>query len=84
MDADYYRTLFDYGYWARDKLFAALDGLGDEDYARANGFNYNGIRAVLSHCLAAEAGWFASLSRQLLSDRITQDTLPDLETLKTR
>ncbi len=27
MDTDYYKTLFDYSYWARDKVFGAMDGI---------------------------------------------------------
>jgi uncharacterized damage-inducible protein DinB len=82
MHAGYFRTLFDYGYWARDKLFVAMAGLSDEEYAMPNGFTYGSIRAVLTHCLSAEAGWFSSL-RGLPRDRsVTEQSLPALEALK--
>lgn len=33
----YFQLLYDYGYWARDRLLAVANGLGDEDLARPNG-----------------------------------------------
>ena len=84
MNADYFRAMYDYGFWARDRLFLAMDGLSDEEYARANGFNYPSIRAVLTHCLGAEAGWFASLRQEPRGEPITEDSLPSVEALTTR
>jgi uncharacterized damage-inducible protein DinB len=57
MNADYFRTLFDYSYWARDRVLAAMDDMSETDYARENGFNYKSIRGILTHCLDAEYHW---------------------------
>jgi len=54
MEADYFRMLYDYGYWARDRLLAAADGLPDAEFVRPNGFTYGSIRGVMSHALIAE------------------------------
>jgi uncharacterized damage-inducible protein DinB len=55
MDADYYRLLFDYGWWARDRLFDAASKLSDEAWRKPNGFTYQHIAGILQHTMQAEA-----------------------------
>ncbi len=57
MNVEYFRTLFDYNYWARDRLLAALEGISEADFGRQMGFSYGSIRGILTHCLEAEYGW---------------------------
>lgn len=57
MNADRFRTLFDYNYWGRDRLFAALEGVPEGVYARENGFVAGSLRSILTHCLDAEYSW---------------------------
>ena len=57
MDAEYFRTQFDFLYWARDRVLAAADGLTEEEYARPNGFTYKSLRGILTHALLAEVLW---------------------------
>ena len=54
MDADYYKTLFDYSYWARDKLFGAMDGIPSEEFERDVGLTYGSLQAILRHGLRVE------------------------------
>ena len=54
MEADYFRMLFDYGYWARDRLLATAQGLSDEEFSKPNGFTYGSLQAGLAHTLFAE------------------------------
>jgi uncharacterized damage-inducible protein DinB len=81
MDADYFRLLFDYSYWARDRLMAAADGMSDEDYAKPNGFNYGSIRGILTHTLGSEAGYAARWRGETVDSPINQETLPTLSSL---
>ena len=57
MDTDYFRTLFDYQYWARDRLLAAAAGMSAEEFGAPNGFSYDGIRTLLAHTVLAEVAW---------------------------
>lgn len=57
MNADYFRTLFDYTYWARDRVLAVMGDLSEADYSKENGFTFGSIRGILTHCLDAEYGW---------------------------
>ena len=57
MNADYFRTLFDYTYWARDRVLAVMGDLSEADYSKENGFTFRSLRGILTHCLDAEYGW---------------------------
>src|SRR3954452_8961941 len=54
MDADYFRLLFDYGWWARDRLFEAAAKLSDDAWRKPNGFTYGNIAGILQHTMQAE------------------------------
>jgi uncharacterized damage-inducible protein DinB len=55
--ADYMRTLFDSLYWARDRVLDAAAGMSEEEYSRANGFEYGSLRGILTHTLGAETNY---------------------------
>ena len=57
MNADYYRLLFDYGWWARDRLFMAAEALNDEQWRAPNGFTYGSIAGILRHTLSGDRVW---------------------------
>jgi uncharacterized damage-inducible protein DinB len=50
-------TLFDYGYWANRKLFAAISRLTPEQFAQPLSGNHGSIRNTMVHALSAEWGW---------------------------
>jgi uncharacterized damage-inducible protein DinB len=84
MNAAYFQALFDYACWSRDRIFQAMAGVGDETYAAPNGFTYGSIRAVLTHCLGAEAGWFASLRGEPRPGGLSEEALPGFGALVAR
>jgi uncharacterized damage-inducible protein DinB len=58
LNAEFFRTMFDYHYWARDRLLKAAEGLPESEYAAENGFsNYGSIRAILTHAMGAEGNY---------------------------
>jgi uncharacterized damage-inducible protein DinB len=83
MDAEYFRTLFDYTYWARDRILKAADGLSEADYARPNGFTYGSIRGILTHCAQSESGYLARWMGEQV-EPITQESAPTIEALASR
>jgi len=62
MDAAYVPSLYDYNYWARDRVIAAATGLSQSDYFRSNGFTYGSLRGILLHAMWGEAVWLARWS----------------------
>jgi uncharacterized damage-inducible protein DinB len=85
MTPEYFRTVFDYNYWARDRLLAQVSHLSEEEYQRPNGFTYGSIRGILVHCLSGEWGWLS-----LWQDRIapaallSPDDIPTIAALISR
>jgi uncharacterized damage-inducible protein DinB len=84
MEAGYFRALFDYGYWARDRLFAAMEGITAEDYGRASGLSFDSLRAVFVHCLDTEYGWRCRLDGERDEGILSEALLPDFEGLRGR
>jgi uncharacterized damage-inducible protein DinB len=62
MDTAYVRSLYDYNYWARDRVISAANGLSQNEYVRPNGFTYGSLRGILLHAMWAEAVWLARWS----------------------
>jgi uncharacterized damage-inducible protein DinB len=84
LDADFFRTLYDYGYWARDRLLTVADGLSEADYARPNGFTYGSIRGILTHVLGSEASYLRRWMADETVESFTEADMPDLATLGQR
>jgi uncharacterized damage-inducible protein DinB len=84
MDARYFQTLFDYNYWARDRLLAAMQDLPESEYAAENGFTYGSIRGILIHCLDGEYGWRCRLQDEPDGGVLTPEDLPTVTALVER
>jgi len=59
MDVAYFRTLFAYNVWARDKLFAAIDQLTAAEYLAPRPLDYGSLHGTLVHTYAAELLWLS-------------------------
>jgi uncharacterized damage-inducible protein DinB len=86
VDVDYFRSVYDYHYWARDRLLAAAQGLSEEEYGAECGFTYPSLRSMLTHTLGAEVAWLNRM-RGESAERLappTEDTLPTVPALAAR
>ena len=54
---EYYRWLYDYSYWARDRVLAQVAKLDQDAYLAPRALDYGSIRGTLVHWLAREAVW---------------------------
>jgi uncharacterized damage-inducible protein DinB len=54
---DYYRWLYDYSYWARDRVLAQVGKLNHDAYIAPRALDYVSIRGTLVHWLDREAVW---------------------------
>lgn len=84
MTPEYFCSLYDYNYWARDRLLAAMEGMSDSDYAAPNGFVYGSIRGILVHTLAAEVIWLSRWQGVSPDRLLTGDDIPRLSGLHAR
>ena len=83
MQPEDYRRLWDYSYWARDKLLAAAAGMTEEEYAAPTGFVYPSLRAMLTHMVNSESLWL-SRWQGLEVERIREPDVPTLAALADR
>ncbi|MBE2183661.1 MAG: DinB family protein [Anaerolineae bacterium] len=58
MTLDYFRTLYDYNYWAHSQVWGCVMALTDEQFTRDTGFSWRSIRGQLVHVMSAEWVWF--------------------------
>ena len=83
MNNDYLRLLLDFHYWARDRVFAAVEPLTVEDYMRPMGNSFPSIQDTLNHVYLAEWIWHARWNG-VSPTAFPTGELPDLATLKSR
>jgi len=76
------RTLLDYHYWARDRMFDALDPLTAEQVNRDMGNSFKTIRDTVTHLYAAEWAWYSRWQGTSPTKLLTTDTYPDLAALR--
>ena len=83
MDARDLQTMLDYHYWARDRMFEAVERVTPEQYDRDLGSSFNSIRSTLTHIYAAEWAWFMRWQGESPTALLPADRFPDLASLET-
>ncbi len=59
MNVEYLRWLCDYNYWANERIWRAVQGVSDEQFAAATSHSYGSLRGTLVHVLSAEWMWLS-------------------------
>src|SRR6185503_12060798 len=75
-------SLYDYGYWANEKLFDAISQLTPEQFTESVGGGHESIRNTLVHGLSAEWGWLSRCGGPERGPRLNPADYPNAETLK--
>lgn len=84
MDSEYFRTLVDYQYWARDRLLAAVSRLADADYLAPRPMDYGSIHGTLVHTYAAELVWHRRWRGESPTRLLDSTDVPTLDALTPR
>lgn len=61
MTADYFRLLFDYHYWALDRVWTCIDALTPEQFVQPLDYSVGSIRNQVVHTMAAEWLWMSRI-----------------------
>src|SRR5947207_7420151 len=75
------QTLLDYHYWARDRVFEAIERLTPEQYNRDLGSSFKSIRETITHVYAAEWAWYMRWQGESPTALLTADRFADLAAL---
>ena len=75
------KVLYDYNYWANDKIFRLAQKVTDEQFVTAAAFPHGGLAGTLRHLVSAEATWRARLEGTSLTplEKGHHHTLESLE-----
>jgi uncharacterized damage-inducible protein DinB len=57
MNAEYFRRLFDYNYWAHQRVWACVLALSDEQFTRPCDYSVGSVHEQVVHTLSAESLW---------------------------
>jgi uncharacterized damage-inducible protein DinB len=73
--------LYDYGYWANQKLFEVLLRLTPEEFTRSVAGSFGSIRNTMVHMMSAEAGWLDRCGGPKRGRRLDPVDFPTVESL---
>ena len=76
------RTLLDYHYWARDRMFEALQLLTPDQVNRDMGNSFRSIRDTVTHLYAAEGAWYSRWQGNSPTALPPTDQFPDLAAVR--
>lgn len=76
------RTLLDYHYWARDRMFEALEPLTQEQINRDMGNSFKSIRDTVTHLYAAEWAWYLRWQGASPTALLPTDSFADLAAVR--
>lgn len=78
------RTLYEYGWWANERLFAVLGQLPPDDFTRDVAGSYGSIRSTLVHAMSAEWGWLDRCGGAKRGPALVADDYPTVAALAAR
>jgi uncharacterized damage-inducible protein DinB len=74
--------LYDYHYWANEKLFGVVSQLTPEQFIQSVAGSYGSIRNTLVHILSAEWGWLDRCGGLERGERLRPEDYPTVESLR--
>lgn len=84
MTPDYFRSIYDYHYWGRDKILHEVERVADADFVKAMSKGYGSLRATLVHMIGAEWIWLTRLAGTSPSAFPSEEELPTLAAIRAR
>jgi uncharacterized damage-inducible protein DinB len=75
------KRLYDYGYWANGKLFAAMAQLAPQQFTEAVAGSHGSIRNTMVHVMSAEWGWLSRCGGAERGPALKPEAYPTLEVL---
>ena len=84
MNIETIRLLYDYTYWAHQKVWNCVLQLDEEQFNRQLNYSWGTIQAQLVHTMSAEWIWFNRMKSVSPSSMIAFEDYPTRETIRTR
>jgi uncharacterized damage-inducible protein DinB len=74
--------LLDYHYWARDRMWSALEELSPENYTRDLGNSFRSVRDTVVHMYAGEWVWYSRWTGHSPTAFPDFEDFPDLDAIR--
>ncbi len=84
MNREYFSTLYDYNYWANERILRAAEKLSDEQFVTPRGHSHGGLRGTLVHTLFAEWIWLSRWNGVSPTKGQPEGDFPNLAALRAR
>lgn len=78
------QRLYDYSYWANERLIAAMSAITPEQFTQNVAGSYGSIRNTLVHMMSAEWGWIDRCGGAKRGAALKADDYPTLQSVTTR
>ena len=75
------QTLYDYTYWANNRLFAVINELTPDQFTQNVAGSYGSIRNTLVHVMSAEWGWLDRCGGPARGPKLNPDDFPTVESV---
>jgi uncharacterized damage-inducible protein DinB len=76
------QLMFDYHYWARDRLLEAVELLTPDQFIRNMGSSFGSVRDTLAHMYSAEWAWHSRWLGHMPTALLPFDMFPDLAAVR--
>jgi uncharacterized damage-inducible protein DinB len=76
--------IFDYNYWANNRILSAAEQVSPEQYVAPAACSYGSLRGTLLHTLDAEYGWRIICQTGVVAFDMTEADFPTLDVLMQR
>lgn len=70
------QTLYDYTYWANDRLFSVISQLTPEQFTQNVAGSYGSVRNTMVHVMSAEWGWLDRCGGHARGQKLVAEDFP--------
>lgn len=84
MTPEYFKAIYDYNYWGRDKILREVEKISDADFVKTFSKGYGSLRATLVHLIAAEGIWVTRLAGESPSATMREEDSPTRAAIRAR
>ena len=76
------QLLYDYHYWARDRMLAAVEPLPPDQFTRDMGSSFRSVRDTVAHIYSADWAWYCRWMGESPTALLPVDMFPDVAAIR--
>jgi uncharacterized damage-inducible protein DinB len=84
MTPEYFKAMYDYHYWANDRILKQVEKVSDADFVKPMSKGYGALGTVLVHMIAAEWVWRSRWDGVSPTEMLDAKDLPTLGAIRLR